>query len=117
MNAYFNELSFTPYSDREEVKKGLTAFIECLKSLDEFGIKNIKRSNQIDNKCLLGRETYLRMLNDKGIVDDDMKSVLINRWNRMMSLLTSILFFIWGMNLWSVKDWDGLPKNWRTRLH
>ena len=79
MNAYFNELSFTPYSDREEVKKGLTAFIECLKSLDEFGIKNIKRSNQIDNKCLLGRETYLRMLNDKGIVDDDMKSVLINR--------------------------------------
>lgn len=52
MNAYFNELSFTPYSDREEVKKGLTAFIECLKSLDEFGIKNIKRSNQIDNKCL-----------------------------------------------------------------
>lgn len=79
MNAYFNELSFTPYPDRKSAKMGIQGFIECLKELDQFGIKNVKRSKLIDNKCLVGNESYLRMLNDKSLVDEDMKSVLINR--------------------------------------
>lgn len=79
MNAYLNELSFTPYPDRECAKEGIKGFIECLKELDQFGIKNVKRSKLIDNKCLVGNESYLRMLNDKNLVDEDVKSVLINR--------------------------------------
>ena len=79
MNAYFNELSFTPYADRESVKEGLQGLITCLKQLDQFGIKNIMRSNTVDNKCLIGNESYLKMLNDKKLIDEDMKSVLINR--------------------------------------
>lgn len=79
MNAYFNELSFTPYATRERVKEGLQELITCLKQLDQFGIKNVMRSNMIDNQCLIGNESYLRMLNDEKLIDKDMKSVLINR--------------------------------------
>ncbi len=79
MNAYFNELSFTPYADRKSVKDGLQELIACLKQLDQFGIKNVMRSNTIDNQCLIGNESYLKMLNDKKLIDEDMKSVLINR--------------------------------------
>lgn len=79
MNAYFNELSFTHYADRAGAKTGLLELIECLKRLDEFSIKNIKRSQQTDKKCLVGNESYLRMLNDETLIDKDMKSVLINR--------------------------------------
>lgn len=79
MNAYFNELSFTPYEDRERAKEGLQGLITCLKQLDQFGIKNVMRSNTTDNQCLVGNESYLRMLNDKNLIDEDMKSVLINR--------------------------------------
>lgn len=79
MNAYFNELSFTPYPDRNAAKDGLRTLVDCLKQLDQFGIKNVMRSSLIDHKCLVGDESYLRMLDDKKLIDEDMKSVLINR--------------------------------------
>lgn len=79
MNAYLNELAFTPYPDRESARVGIMNLIECLKELNQFGIKNVKRSKLIDNKCLIGNESYLRMLNDKSLIDEDIKSVLINR--------------------------------------
>ena len=79
MNAYLNEQAFTPYPDRESARVGIMNLIECLKELDQFGIKNVKRSKLIDHKCLVRNESYLRMLNDKSLIDKDMKSVLINR--------------------------------------
>lgn len=79
MNAYLNELSFTPYPDRDSAKEGIQDLIVCLKKLDQFGIKNVKRSKLIDDKCLVGSESYQRMLNDKNLIDEDTKSVLINR--------------------------------------
>ena len=75
----FNELSATPYTDRVKAKEGLDKLKDCLVRLDTFGIKNIKRSMLMNDMCLVGNSSFLRMLNDESLVDKDMKSVLINR--------------------------------------
>lgn len=79
MEAYFNELSLRLFQDNDSAKKAFQLLGSCLRKLSEMGVSNIRMTDEAMKKDILDRQTLNRILNNKAVIDEDLKSVIINR--------------------------------------
>lgn len=77
MEAYLNELSVQSFPDNETAKSAFQLLGSCLKKLEEMGISNIRLTNEAMKKGILTGQTFNRILNNKAVIDEDLKSVLM----------------------------------------
>ncbi len=79
MEAYLNELSIQSFPNNETAKSAFQLLGNCLKKLSEMGVSNIRMTNEAMGKEILAGQTLNRILNNKAVIDEDLKSVLIEK--------------------------------------
>lgn len=77
MEAYLNELSVQSFPNNETAKSAFQLLGNCLKKLSEMGVSNIRLTNEAMRKGILTGQTLNRILNNKAVIDEDLKSVLM----------------------------------------
>ena len=77
MDAYLNELSVRMFSNREEAKDAFQLLGNCLKKMQDFGIMNVRMTNIVNTMEMLGGQSFYRILENKAVIDTDLKSVLM----------------------------------------
>lgn len=77
MFAYFNELSANGTIQNESLNTAVNMLVECLKSLKEYKVNGVHLDKKIGQYQLTENEWFIRVLDDKSIVDADMKALIL----------------------------------------
>lgn len=78
MFAYFNELSANGSIQESSLPMVIKSLIECIKTLSEKRISGINLDKKIGQYQLTANRWFLDVLDDKTIVDDDMKTLILD---------------------------------------
>ena len=78
MFAYFNELSANGSIQEGSLPMVIKSLVECIKALSEKRVSGINLDKRIGQYQLTANRWFLDVLDDKTIVDDDMKSLILD---------------------------------------
>ena len=78
MFAYFNELSANGSIQEGFLPMVIKSLIECIKTLSEKRVSGINLDKKIGQYQLTANRWFLDVLDDKTIVDDDMKTLILD---------------------------------------
>ena len=79
MEAYFNELSLCFFPNNQTAKDAFELLGRCLKKLSEMQVNNIRMTDEAKNKTILTGQTLNRVLQNKAVIDEDLKSLLMSK--------------------------------------
>ncbi len=77
MEGYLNELSLPTYSNKQEVKAALIELNKIIKKLKSLGVNAFRTNGNFLNHEFLQGVSLLRLLDNRSVIDPDLKSVLL----------------------------------------
>lgn len=78
MFAYFNELSANGNIREDNLSSVISILVECIKALSEKQVSGINLDKKIGQYQLTSDRWFLDVLDDKSVVDDDMKTLILD---------------------------------------